>query len=79
LIIYAAFLAFSLAAVPIHAQVLYGSIVGNVNDPQGSFVPGVTITATNTGTGAKVEAVTDGTGRIRCATCCPASTMSALR
>jgi hypothetical protein len=62
LIIYAAFLAFSLAAVPIHAQVLYGSIVGNVNDPQGSFVPGVTITATNTGTGAKVEAVTDGTG-----------------
>jgi hypothetical protein len=62
LIISAAFLAFSLAAVPIHAQVLYGSIVGNVNDPQGSFVPGVTITATNTGTGAKAETVTDPTG-----------------
>jgi len=60
--IFAAFIAFCLAAVPIHAQVLYGSIVGNVNDPQGSFVPGVTITATNTGTGAKAETVTDGTG-----------------
>ena len=57
-----AFVAFSLAAVPIHAQVLYGSIVGNVADPQGSFVPGVTIVATNTGTGAKVETVTDQNG-----------------
>ena len=60
--IFAAFIAFCLAAAPIHAQVLYGSIVGNVNDPQGSFVPGVTITATNTGTGAKAETVTDATG-----------------
>ena len=54
--------AISLLAAPVHAQVLYGSIVGNVNDPQGSFVPGVTITATNTGTGAKAETVTDGSG-----------------
>ena len=44
------------------AQVLYGSIVGTVSDPQGSFVPGVTVVATNTGTGAKVEAVSDETG-----------------
>ena len=75
----AALLAFSLAAAPVHAQVLYGSIVGNVNDPQGSFVPGVTITATNTGTGAKAETVTDRTALIRCATCCPASTTSVPR
>jgi hypothetical protein len=44
------------------AQALYGSIVGNVTDPQGNAVPGVTLTATNAGTSLKVEAVTDGTG-----------------
>jgi hypothetical protein len=44
------------------AQVLYGSIVGTINDPQGSMVPGVTVVATNTGTGAKVETVSDETG-----------------
>ncbi len=62
LIACAALCAISLLAAPVHAQVLYGSIVGNVNDPQGSFVPGVTITATNTGTGAKAETVTDESG-----------------
>ena len=62
LFVCAALCAASLLAAPIHAQVLYGSIVGNVNDPQGSFVPGVTITATNTGTGAKAETVTDANG-----------------
>lgn len=44
------------------AQALYGSIVGSITDPQGSFVPGVTVVATNTGTGAKVETVSDETG-----------------
>ena len=44
------------------AQALYGSIVGNVTDAQGATVPGVTLTATNTGTALKVEAVTDGDG-----------------
>jgi hypothetical protein len=43
-------------------QVLYGSIVGNVTDAQGAATPGVTLTATNTGTGLKVETVTDDTG-----------------
>jgi hypothetical protein len=62
LLVCAALGAISLLAAPVHAQVLYGSIVGNVNDPQGSFVPGVTITATNTGTGSKAETVTDETG-----------------
>jgi hypothetical protein len=51
-------------ATPISAsaQALYGSIVGTINDPQGSMVPGVTVVATNTGTGAKVETVSDETG-----------------
>ena len=62
LLVCAALSTISLIAAPVHAQVLYGSIVGNVNDPQGSFVPGVTITATNTGTGAKAETVTDENG-----------------
>ena len=52
----------SLLAAPIHAQALYGSIVGNVNDAQGATVPGVTITATNTGTGLEAETVTDADG-----------------
>jgi len=45
-----------------HSQTLYGSIVGQVNDPQGAALPGVTVTATNTGTALKVETVTDATG-----------------
>ena len=47
---------------PASAQVLYGSIVGNVSDAQGGIAPGVTLTATNTGTGLKVETVTDADG-----------------
>ncbi len=45
-----------------HTQVLYGSIVGNVMDAQGGVAPGVLMTATNTGTGLKVETTTDGNG-----------------
>ncbi len=44
------------------SQVLYGSIVGNVTDAQGAVTPGVTLTATNTGTGLTVETVTDENG-----------------
>ena len=44
------------------AQALYGSIVGNVTDAQGALAPGVTLTATNTGTGLEVETVTDADG-----------------
>jgi hypothetical protein len=59
--------AFALAAVVsapalTNAQTLYGSITGTVNDPQGAALPGVTVTAINTGTGLKLEQVTDGTG-----------------
>ena len=62
LFVLAALCAASLIAAPVHAQVLYGSITGNVSDPQGSFVPGVTVIATNTGTGSKAETVTDENG-----------------
>jgi hypothetical protein len=47
---------------PAHAQVLYGSIIGHITDAQGGVAPGVTLTATNTGTGLKVETVSDTDG-----------------
>src|SRR5512139_1067639 len=51
-----------LVASPSHAQALYGSIVGQVTDPQKAALPGVSVTATNSGTGLKLETVTDETG-----------------
>jgi len=44
------------------AQTLYGSVTGTVHDPQGAALPGVTVTATNTGTGLKLETVSDPSG-----------------
>jgi hypothetical protein len=44
------------------AQVLYGSIVGDLKDATGASVPGATIVATNKGTGLTREAVTDTAG-----------------
>ena len=41
-------LALVVFSVSTNGQVLYGSIVGTISDPQGSFVPGVTVVATNT-------------------------------
>ncbi|HEX5083262.1 MAG TPA: carboxypeptidase-like regulatory domain-containing protein, partial [Blastocatellia bacterium] len=49
-------------AVVANAQALYGSIVGNVADPQGGVLSGVSVTITNTGTGLKMETTTDDTG-----------------
>jgi hypothetical protein len=49
-------------AVPATAQILYGSILGTVTDAQGAVTPGVVLTATNAGTGLKVEATTDENG-----------------
>lgn len=58
----AALLAVGLLANASNAQILYGSIVGNVTDPQGAVLPGATITITNTGTGLKLDTTTDDTG-----------------
>src|SRR5215475_5543001 len=44
------------------AQALYGSIVGNVTDPQGGVLQGVSVSITNRGTDLKLETTTDDTG-----------------
>ena len=54
--------AVSLSAVTSPAQVLYGSIVGNVTDPNGAVVPEAPVTAVNQGTGVTSTAVTNNTG-----------------
>jgi outer membrane receptor protein involved in Fe transport len=51
------------AAIPSHAQVLYGSVVGTVEDPSGAVVPRATITIVNTQTGVTREAASDDSGR----------------
>ncbi|MPY91453.1 MAG: hypothetical protein GEU99_26535 [Luteitalea sp.] len=50
------------ALAPAEAQVLYGSIVGNVTDSSGAAVPGATITITNKERNVTREEVTDDTG-----------------
>lgn len=60
-------LALLLAAVtvpqPADGQVLYGSIVGTVEDPSGAVVPGAAITISNTATGQVREVAADSQGR----------------
>lgn len=45
-----------------HAQVLYGSLTGNVTDPSGAAVPGAKVEAINIGTGTAKSAITDTRG-----------------
>ena len=47
------------------AQVLYGSLVGNVSDDTGAAVPGATVTIRNKATGATRDVTTDATGNYR--------------
>jgi len=47
------------------AQVLYGSIVGQVRDATGGALPGATVTITHTDTKAERETVSDSTGAYR--------------
>src|SRR3954467_10986636 len=44
------------------AQVLYGSLVGNVTDANGAVVPAALVSATNQGTGASISGKTDTAG-----------------
>lgn len=44
------------------AQVLYGSLTGNVTDPNGAAVPGAKVEAVNIGTGLSKEATTNENG-----------------
>ncbi|HEY3444316.1 MAG TPA: carboxypeptidase regulatory-like domain-containing protein [Paludibaculum sp.] len=53
----------ALCSLPASAQVLYGSIVGTVEDPTGAVVPGASITLTNPATGATRESQADDQGR----------------
>jgi hypothetical protein len=57
----------TLAAAPatLSAQVLYGSLVGNVTDGTGAAVPGATVNIRHVETGAAHDAVTDATGAYR--------------
>jgi len=52
----------ALSAPLASAQILYGSITGVVKDPQGSIVPGATVTIVNKETNLTKEATTDAEG-----------------
>ena len=58
----ALFVAASFAVTPVHAQILYGSIVGTVTDAQGANVPGATVTIVSKETNLTRDVVTDGEG-----------------
>ena len=51
-----------LTAAPLHAQILYGSIVGSVKDAQGATVPGATVTIVNKETNLTRDAVSNADG-----------------
>src|SRR5713101_5443653 len=55
-------LGFLLVAVVIWGQSFSGKIVGTVTDPTGGVIPGVSVTMTNEGTGAKRRLTTDNSG-----------------
>src|SRR5450432_1651758 len=55
-------IALACASRIVDAQVLYGSLTGNVTDPSSATVPGVKVLAVNTETGLSREATTDERG-----------------
>lgn len=66
--ILATLLVFALAAplsIRTQAQVLYGTLVGNVADQSGAAVVGATVLVTNTATGVSKTVVTDSSGLYR--------------
>ncbi len=52
----------AVSAIPVNAQVLYGSIIGTVADPTSAAIPGATVRIVNSATGLSREVVTDETG-----------------
>jgi len=56
-----------LAAMPVLAQLPTGAILGTVKDSSGAAVPGATVTARNTDTGATRTVTTDNDGSYRLA------------
>lgn len=60
-----------LIAPAAEAQVLYGSLIGNVTDGTGAAVPGAAVTITNTQTQASRETVSDESGVYRFTTIQP--------
>jgi hypothetical protein len=64
LLVYLALMVLALGCIQLApAQVLYGSVVGLIEDPSGGAVPGATVTLTNTATGQTYQATTDASGR----------------
>ena len=57
------FFSLALAAPALHAQVLYGSLVGTVTDQSGAVIPKAQIKASNPATGEEREVTTDAEGR----------------
>ena len=55
-------LTIGLLAAPLHAQVLYGSIVGVVQDASGSTIPAATVTVVNKDTNLTQETVSNENG-----------------
>ena len=55
----------SAGAVAARAQVLYGTLTGNVTDPSGAALPGATVTAVNVQTGDKSTQTSDSAGIYR--------------
>lgn len=62
---FALLVAFCILGLSAQAQVLYGSLTGNVTDPQGAAVAGAQVEARNVNTGAVQQATTDSSGIYR--------------
>jgi hypothetical protein len=62
---------FASTAAPLHAQVLYGSVVGNVQDAQGSSIPAATVTIVNKDTNLTRETVSNENGEYTIANVLP--------
>ena len=62
LLVFLSVLAIGLAAVPLSAQILYGSVVGVVKDAQGALLPGATVSVVNKDNNLTRETTTNAQG-----------------